>query len=64
MAHLYQTIFHRHHLYKFEEDDESNAQCIYHIMLEKVFELLSKKITKIEMIIKRHKTTFFLKLIN
>ena len=43
MAHLYQTIFHRHHLYKFEEDDESNARCIYHIMLEKVFKLLSKK---------------------
>ena len=46
MAHLYQTIFHRHHLYKFEEDDESNARCIYHIMLEKVFKLLSKKNNK------------------
>jgi hypothetical protein len=46
MAHLYQTIFHRHQLYKFDEDDESNAQCIYHIMLEKVFKLLSKKNNK------------------
>lgn len=46
MAHLYQTIFHRHHLYKFEEDDKSNTRCIYHIMLENVFKLLSKKNNK------------------